>query len=858
MRLTASRRVLGGGVLAGVVIVVACLAALLSGPVSVPGTPSATGAADLARSALGQLGGLGDVRLRGSLTTESGVDLAIDVVALSGGRTTATVSDGAGGAATFLAVRDRVVVNANSAWWLNTVPVYAQSLSDTWVHATDDMGFPVGMLTALSGARLREVVDGSSWTARPTVYVDGTRAFALSAHGSPWTIYLSSENSLLLGIGGPLAGMGDRLRKAQTGGAYSSGLVSTTAVDDPCRERANKTVTDAGEKVASAPEPPPVPAAGHGPDLSIDIVATGTCMTASCPTPVAVVNSGDEAATGMLSVTATSGGGGVLPFTVAPGQRSEQVFQVVNPAYTCTQSCTRPYDVSAFAQVTTIAGGDLDTGRRLYDKGVDPNRPVPGRPEVAGPDVNSVIDRLITPGPAVAGFARAAAPDDPAVERVIDLVQKSGDARLLSLLRTLARHPAIAVADGQPSPVIDIARSAVRGKGAERLAARQQLALLADLAQQPGRSPNSLSAQTGLVTDTFGKRVYSIASVTNPDDRDRRVHTAADEALKRFATVETTGLAKTLVLDFGDAFPAYGQVQRKVLVDQLSLLRVDGRSLADLLGGGTDTPVVDELMVANKFTRDSVPGGRYVFTRDDLTAFLHRRPADIPRTKPAGKDLVFTEPNVHHMAEGDPYDAADPGKQNTGGHLAGAGGPGKTEFPAAWTLDDVKAALAQVADQGRTVDSQGNLTTQPRADRNHMNAPVWSWRYLGTATVKGITVEIDMYVYSDGTFRNAYPALRAGGPNRIVDRDRVHVAKSATLNDTTLFKNPDNPPANPQLNGARTLPPRYDRATDTWRYPALDATGKPAVDQAGQPVTYVTDNAGVRTPTSPIPVAGCP
>jgi hypothetical protein len=103
------------------------------------------------------------------------------------------------------------------------------------------------------------------------------------------------------------------------------------------------------------------------------------------------------------------------------------------------------------------------------------------------------------------------------------------------------------------------------------------------------------------------------------------------------------------------------------------------------------------------------------------------------------------------------------GKQNTGGHLAGAGGPGKTEFPKAWTFEDVQEAIRQVVDKGNTVDSQGKPTNQPRLDINHMKTEVWSWRYIDTATVKGVPVELDLYVYEDGTVRNTYPTT--GSPN---------------------------------------------------------------------------------------------
>ncbi|WP_026423914.1 EndoU domain-containing protein [Actinokineospora inagensis] len=839
-----------------IAVVAAVLVAAFTGPVRVSGSPRATAAADLGTTALAQLAQLHDVRLRGTLETESGVPLDVDIVTLASGDTTATVSDGAGGVATFAAVGGKVVVNGNNAWWLNTVPVYAYQIAGKWVQATENMGFPIGMLTALSGKQLGEKFAGDDWAAKPTVYVDGTPAVALSPKDSPWTIYLSTEGGTrLLGIGGPLAAAGEKLREQPGGTAQSfpTGLVSASAVDDPCKQRTDKALTDAKQQAATAPAAPPVPEANHGPAIEVTLVPTGTCMTPACPTPIEVTNSGDEPAQGTLSVTSTSGGGGDLPISVGPGQTVQQSVSVVNPASSCTETCTRSYTVTAFAQVTSVAGPDLDTGRRLHDRGVDPNRPVPGQPGLAGPDVNSVIDKLSTPGPAVAGFQA----NGDLLDQVIALVRDSGDGRVLSLLAVLAKNPAIAVAADQPSPVVALAQTAVRGNRVKQLGARQALSLLAQLAQDAGRQPNTLRVDHDLILDSQNKRVYSIASVTNPDNRAQRVYDAADAGIKAFTTVDTTGYAKVLVLDFGDSYPEYGQVHRKTLVDLLSKLTTGGsQRLTDLLRDPSGQPVVTELMVANKLTRESVPGGRYEFTADDLRAMVYQRAATTPTRKPTSSDLVYTQANLDHMLHGDPYDPANPGKQYPGGHLGGAGGPGKTEFPKAWTVDDIKAAIAQVVDRANTVDGQANPTAAPRADVNHMNARVWSWRFLGQATVKGITAELDLYIYDGGTFRNGYPSLRAGGPNHALTRDDVFVNHSATFDDKAIFQNPD-PPATPQLNNARTFPPRYNNTNDTWEYPAATPDGRPAVDQAGTPIVYKTDNTGALTPGSPTPTPGC-
>jgi hypothetical protein len=855
MSRSSSRWVLSG---AGLLAVLVVLVAIFSGPTAVPGTAQAVAAADLSRTALDQLDKFDNLRLQGSLETESGIELDVDIVALTGGGTTASVSDGAGGRADFVAVGDRVVVNANNAWWLNTVPVYASSLSGKWVQATENMGFPIGMLKVLSGKELRKAITGDEWSAVPTVYADGTPAVALTASKSPWTLYLASKGGRLLGIGGPLAKAGQKLRQpGSSAGSYPYALVNTTAVDDPCREQTGRTLTDAKQQAPTAPVAPPVPEPNHGPNVSVSIPPTGVCTTPTCPTPVVVQNAGDVAAEGTLMVSSTSGGGGATGVVVGPGQQVQQTFQVGNPASSCRQTCTVPYTVTAFVQVTSVAGPDLDTGKRLYDKGVDPNRPVPGKPGVAGDDVNKVIDGLTTPGPVVPGFRKSGLQEDSRVAQVVQLVADSGDQRLLSLLRTLARHPAIAVPADQPSPVVALARTAVKGKRVEQLAARQALSLLAQLVANDGRQPNSLGVENGLILDHQAKRIYSIAPVTNPENRAQRIYDTVDQAIKQFGTAGA-GYSRVVVLDFGGSYPEYGQVQRGVLLEQLSKLKgINGKSLADLLRDGSGKPVISELMVANKVTRDSVPGARYVFTADDLQAFVHERPASMPTTKPTSGGLVYTQPNVRHIVEGDPYDPGSPGKQDTGGHLAEAGGPGKTEFPKAWTFEDVQEAIRQVVDKGNTIDGQGNPTGQPRSDVNHMNAEVWSWRYLGTATVKGVTVELDLYVYADGTVRNAYPALRAGGPNMVAGRETVHVNKTAPLTDATIFKNPDNPPASPKLNGARTAPPRYDRTTDTWKYPALDAKGNPRVDQSGKQITYGTDNDGNLVPGYPVPVPGC-
>jgi hypothetical protein len=116
------------------------------------------------------------------------------------------------------------------------------------------------------------------------------------------------------------------------------------------QEGTDKNLDDAKDQVDSAPAAPPTPEQNRGPVLTVNAPPTGICTTPSCPTPIVVVNAGDEPASGIVSVTSSSGGGCTRPFTGGPNGSAQTMFQVVNPANT---SPARPHDTGHGHRRTT-------------------------------------------------------------------------------------------------------------------------------------------------------------------------------------------------------------------------------------------------------------------------------------------------------------------------------------------------------------------------------------------------------------------------------------------------------------------------------------------------------------------------
>ena len=830
-RLSARRFGVGAGV---AIVVITALLALLAPSITMPGAARAVPAAELSRVALDQLGKIGDLRLRGEIENAAGTPLAVDIVALAGGRTTATVSDGGGGTAVVVAQGDDMVVKANAAWWLNTLPAYQLGLADKWVRVRYDMGFPVDLLRTLSGKGLSELIAGQTrggeWTSRPTTYPDGTPAFALTAGDLPWTVYLAVSGGRLLGIDGPLAEVGDRLRGQAGASAFPFASVSATPVDDPCKEKAEKESAEAEKALATAPEPPPAPTRASGPMVSVQIPSTGVCSTPSCPTQVVVTNAGDTAASGTLMVSSTSGGGGTQPVTVGPGQTTTQTFSVVNPARTCTRTCTRPYTVTAHMQVTSIAGPDVAQGKRLNDQGIDPNRPAPARPDVTGPGVNSIIDGFTRPGPAVAGLVHGAQDKKDAVDAVVAAV----DNDIAQLVLDIVHSGAVAEPDGS-EPVLDLAMRVDREKNkARKDGLRQTLQLLRDLAVEKGRRKGSLVLEDGLILDNRHKRAYSAQGVKGAQggaEAAKNLTDAIGLAIDAFDAAGVDGkYARVVSIDIRPSLPSFGRVPRNVLIKELGAHRAMLRSV---LVDGSGAQRIAGLLITNQVSRDLVHGGRHVLSGQDLVAFTAQRAPNPPTAKPNPTQLVFTDANKRHMLEGDPYESdasatnptGTPTRRKKGGHQGGAGGPGKTEFPVSWTYEDIRSAIQQVVANGT---AKGN----PSPDPNHMGGEEWAWRYSGPATIRGVTVNLDVIVYDGGVVRNAYPNQN----NQVRD----HTSPDR-LNPDVVFVNPEPPgTVDPVVAGLPDAEVRYDRGSNTWQYTELDSSGGKTV--------YTTDDNGDLVP----------
>jgi hypothetical protein len=173
-----------------------------------------------------------------------------------------------------------------------------------------------------------------------------------------------------------------------------------------------------------------------------------------------------------------------------------------------------------------------------------------------------------------------------------------------------------------------------------------------------------------------------------------------------------------------------------------------------------------------------------------------------------------------HKTVGDPFDPGDPNRvQAGGGHLGGAGVPGKSEYPTAWTAVDIHDAERQVLRTGNTVDGLGNPSPTPRPSKNLMGVPEWVWTYLGKVTLKGATVELEVVLFADGLLATSYPTDR----NPIGD----------PTDPTAVFVNPKGAP--PMPDGVRqTEVQRYQRPTAAgqpgkWKQVGIGADDKRVV-----------------------------
>ncbi|MEU5784611.1 EndoU domain-containing protein [Micromonospora lupini] len=109
-----------------------------------------------------------------------------------------------------------------------------------------------------------------------------------------------------------------------------------------------------------------------------------------------------------------------------------------------------------------------------------------------------------------------------------------------------------------------------------------------------------------------------------------------------------------------------------------------------------------------------------------------------PTRPPNPGDIRYTDASKKHIVKG------EGGRQ--GGHLAGTGLPGKTEFPKNWDESKIRDAVLQVTQQGPPM--KGPYLTKD-ADGNRR----WAYDYEGV--VNGVKVKTT--VLADGEIRTSYP-----------------------------------------------------------------------------------------------------
>ncbi|GAA2681496.1 MULTISPECIES: EndoU domain-containing protein [Actinosynnema] len=816
---------------------------LVAPPTAVPGSASTVDAERLSGEVLRGLAEAPELHLVGDLRTASGAPLELDVAVLADGRLSAIVDDDAGGTAEFAVVGDRAVVRANRAWWVNTLPAAADTSADRWVQADDNSGFPVGMLGALSGTALGALVaqrtEDSGWRITADELDDGTPVSSLTTNDGVWTVQATLDDPpRLVGLRGPLAAGVRKFAGGTRATTYSDVSLRTERPDSGCRERAEKELAEAAPDIEAAPPPPQPVAPQDVPSVAVTIVSTGVCMTPVCPTPVTVTNTGKVQVAGSLMVSSSSGGGGVFPVALPPGGSATSTAVVTNPASTCTRTCTVPYQVSAFVQVQS-AGVDLDRGKRLHDRGIDPNDPIPGNGKAKGPDVLAAIDGLVKGLVAPPGFGRT----DPVAAQnavVLGTIEAYlGNALLHKARQVLDSNALVPTTDVNQHPLVVLAAQFDASApndvdGAE--AARKTFLLLHRLATEQNRQPGTLTVHNGALVDRQTARAYSVAGLS-PGDKPGGRHSLGS-SVDRAERALTTALSRfpedttnVLVLHADQTAEVIGPANRSA-----ALRFLEDPKLFPLV---TD-PAVTELIITNdrsKVLGDPRYPEAYVFDGADLAALRATfDPSARPATPPANPTL--NPVNRRHVTTGDPFDPTTPeSKQDSGGHSAGAGVADKTEFPIGWSDADVEQAVLAVI-----AAPASPPTSRPAG--NHMGRQQWGWVYRGKATVNGITVELEVIVLEDGQIRTAYPT-ETPDPSK------------PEWDPTVVFRNPAKAPDTPQdidlgdgprSNFTPLNRPRYVRARSAsepgyWEHHAITRPSKKQA-KAGQQAKEIKVRTG--------------
>ncbi|MFL6119366.1 EndoU domain-containing protein [Actinophytocola sp.] len=832
-----------GGVLA-VVVAVAVTLVVVTPSERVAGEPVAADPAGAASAALDQLAGMANVQLSGWVSTETAQRLRVDIVATDNG-VQAVVEDEAGGAAEIVAGsgknRDQAAIKANSAWWLNTVPAYQQDYTDRWVKADDTMGFPVSALGGLSGTEIRGLVTARSadWTATPVVFHDGRPAMELTRGDTGWRVFVTpTEPPRLLGIGGPLLAKADRLVRQGDARVFPDAEFGTSEPGTDCRDQTDRTVDQTTPTIAGLPAPR-VSDPDDRPELQGQVSAPpGVCMTPVCPFTVLVMNIGRQAGVGTVMITSSSGPPMTAPLDLPPGGQFTTVYEAPNPAPPSEGGrVTVTISVQAFAQVTSLAGPDVDAGKRLHDRGVDPDDPVPAKPSATGPGITGIMDGL-TSGAPVVGLRR----QEGVIAEARLLLGDALDAGLTALLDQLVHAPALRDgADPAHTPLIDLFKAAAKGRPAEQELALRTLKVLVSLTQG-NPAPGSVYVQdNGVIVDDATKHAYVIGQLKGGLDAQQSVDGLYDEIQRARGLLDAKdvvpdGYAKVVEVDVrGTQAGSLGVRTRAGIRDVLRDGRPKGRSFRDVLLDDGE-PAVDTLRIVsptsglpNRGARD----GALVFDQSDLVALGQKKDTGLPATPPATLQPRFTPYTSQHTWEGDSPDEHD---ETGGGHGYGVGAPEKTEYPQTWTqpvaeqraIEVVQRAIANKR-QGSSNDGDGtsaNGTTigPPIDNKNQMDVEVGSWVVHGTSN----GVELEITVLQDGTIASAYPT------GRVVDGNGVLQPYESIKNpaDPNLpFENPKLPPGAPraELENPNTGKTKGYSISQTQRsqYRRVGADGEP-------------------------------
>lgn len=805
------RRLVCAGIL-GLVVVLAVTLVIVTPARRVAGTAVAADPAGTATTALDQLVGMPDLELSGWVSSETARRLRVDIVVTQGG-VQAVVKDEAGGAAEIIAGEDTAAIKANSAWWLNTVPAYQQDYTDTWVKADDSMGFPVSALGGLSGKAIREAVTAKNadWTASAAMFHDGQPAMELTQADTGWRVYVTSTSPpRLLGIGGPLLATVDRLRGQPDVPSFPDVDLAVSEPGSDCREQTGKTVDETASGIPDLPAPE-VTKPNERPELQGSVSAPpGVCMTPVCPFTVLVVNIGRSAGVGTVLITSSSGPPMTAPLNLPPGGQFTTVYPAPNPAPPSPGGrVTVMITVQAFAQVTSLAGPDVDAGKRLHDRGIDPDNPIPGKPAATGPGVTGILDGLTTGAP-VSGLRRQ---DDVIVAARL-LLGDAIDAGLTSLLDQLAHSPALRYgADPTRTPLLDLFRKAGKGKPAEQELALRTLKLLAALTQgKPGgATPDTAPvyvAENGVIVDDSTRHAYVIGQLKGGLVGQDGIDGLYDEIERARGLLDAKGVvppgyAKVVEVNIrGAGAGTLGVKTRAELRDILRDGTPKGGSFRDvLLENGK--PALDALQVispSSALPNKGAQNGAFVFDQADLVALGQENDDNLPATPPESVQPHFTPATSKHMWEGDTPDEHD---ETGGGHGYGVGAPEKTEYPQSWTREiaeqraiEVVQRAVQNKQEGNQYDgdeSSANGTTigPPLPNKNQMDVEVGSWVVHGT--VNG--VELEITVLQDGTIASAYPTGRVADQNGVL---QPYETIEDPANPELPYQNPSKPKGAPK------------------------------------------------------------